>query len=305
MVTPTLRTDAQGHQLAILTLEAGELADSLGWPIPAHNRDYRPELEHDMAHESDITNRAWRGGIRTLQQAADLLRDGWPLGTDLAATLAERLKEQLPEPMDRRRRMHWRDRGDEVSMERLQLGQYDRMWRSTDRKVQLGTGAVVTVAAQWGGNGNLTAQQLYWTGAALAALADLIDHCGLRCELLLIDAVKWVARGGEPRYLAQVVRLKDAGDPVSLDTLVTVAAHAGVYRSVGLALTHLAPFDTTSGLGTACKLDEVLSTLLEDGMPAPQIIVPHLKTQQQAEAFLLAAVLDLDAANRAALEPQL
>jgi hypothetical protein len=289
----------------VLGLDVGSLSAVHEQDVPQHNAKWRKHLHQQMKKETAHENNIWRGGVRSLEQASAVLDEGWQAGADKALTLAHELEPHMPEPVSRRRLPQWGEQGDELCGDRLLTGQYERMWSQRQRQVTSGMGTVIDIAASWGGNGSLSADQLFWTGAAMVVLCDILENAGYSCGLNLIDAVRWIEdwRTMKARYQVTVVRVKEAGEPLRADAVAAVSAHPGIYRTLALAASDLCPWDVGQGRGQACELDDVLPALIADGEIEPaKIVIPKLQSREAALDFLKRALQDIDAAQYAALE---
>ena len=290
-----------GREYQAVEFTPAELGDIESVPVPPHNKQYRREILQDMQSEGEDENRVWRGGVRSFDDAAALLRGGWQEGADRALLLGERLQAAMPDPVTRKRQRRFSDRGDEFCTDRY-YARWDAStcWEERHRAIRLGTGALLTVAMQWGGNGGLSAKQMFWSGASAVALTDALEAAGYTLQVLLIDHVRWPQ---QEKDQFGVIRAKDPGDTLLPSSLAALAAHAGIYRSLRLAMSNLVEWDCTSGCGTARNLDSALPLLIADRIIDPvQIVIPKIRDEGHALAFLSAAVADVDAANIEALE---
>jgi len=95
----------------------------------------------------------------------------------------------------------------------------------------------------------VTAEQLFWQGAAAACVTDLLESAGYRVEVYATNCSdhhngKTVVR----------VRVKEADQPTRLDTLAAVMCHAGIYRIFGLSAKEQANFPINNNYGSTIKL---------------------------------------------------
>lgn len=170
-------------------------------------------------------------------EARAILTKGWPQGAALVEKLAKDIAEVLPPPKSRRRTRKWSDDGDEVSYERLQLGQDP--WISSHRKLRSACG-LIEVVSGWGSGCGGNVSQLQWSGAAALALTDLLEKADYSVELALITAL------GHPSNEASLVRvdLKRMGELVDLEQLAAVAVYPPAYRVYGLCAFQQGPFSS-------------------------------------------------------------
>jgi hypothetical protein len=160
-----------------------------------------------------------------------------------------------------RRRLRWSDDGDEVSKDRLNGGQVDSCWRTTRRELSDGP-EVVTIETNWGGNGNVTAEQLFWQGAAAACMTDLLESAGYRVEVYAADC----GRQKDGRIMTVRVQIKEADQPARLDTMAAVMCHAGIYRIFGVAALEQATFKIDDTHGHTVKLNREQFEALETAL---------------------------------------
>lgn len=171
--------------------------------------------------------------------ARKLISQGWPVGAKLVEALAKKVEEQLAPPKSRRRTRKWSEDGDEISYERLQLGQ--DAWLSSHRKLKSACG-LVEVVASWGDGCGATQDQLKWSGAAALALTDLLEKADYSVELCLVAAM-------QSSDLAVIrVDLKRMGELVDLEQLAAIAVYPPAWRIYGLAAFQLAPMSSGEGI---------------------------------------------------------
>ena len=134
-----------------------ELGNIYNIPLPEVNKDYARQCE-PKGYDDE-----WRGGIKTLQQAKDILAVGWKPGAVRASTLMDKLESNMPTVKTRKRRQTWMDEGDGLDIDRALAGQWDVAYRSTRREFSSGSNCV-TLNVGWGGNCDMTSEQLFWSG---------------------------------------------------------------------------------------------------------------------------------------------
>ena len=117
----------------------------------------------------------WFGGIRNLDEAAALLEQGWPAGAARIQELAAEI--EAPQATVIRRQIVWRDDGDEICHDPLRSGQLDSCWRGSRRVASVGP-TLVALNVNWGGPKCVSADGLFWQGAAACALADSLEQSG-------------------------------------------------------------------------------------------------------------------------------
>lgn len=318
----------QAETLQVMHLLPEDLREIPEWTCPSHNEQALLTLERDMASEDRTQNDMWRTGIKSLRDAAQRLDAGWPEGLERAETLSRRLAERMPQPKSRRRIPRWRDQGDELDLDRMYRQEYDVMWREWHREIQSAYGAVIHMAVQWGGNGHLSAKQIFWTGASAIALAAALDEAGYESALTLVDAVqyhstghrlekrtirwsRWDGSGHTTEDLVPVeeyatgittLAIKRPGEHIRLEETIAACADAGLYRSLVFASALQLPWQIDGGFGRSTPIAPYIPQLVAGRIMEPvEIVVPSLASSEQALHWLDVTVKDIDAANMAAL----
>lgn len=297
---PTAYGDSQPHpvpvKLAVIEADVAGLAD-VATELP-HNSNVKniKSLQRNLQSSSNDETVKMRGGIASLKEAADLLDRGWPEGSEKALDMARDLEDLCPPAATRKRVMRWREQGDELDADRLLAGQLDQAWRSTERRVKIGTNTVLTVACSWGVNGSIPPDQLFWSGAAALALTELLENAGYSIDLWAIDTVAWWKWD---RFAVSAVQIKAPGETVRAGAIAALLSHPGIYRTLGLAATAQVPWDVGTGFGSAIDIDEILTAMLDsDAIEHPDVVIPKMKNEEQAVAFLRKTITDI---NRAAV----
>lgn len=207
------------------------------------------------------------GGLRTQQDARDILDRGWQSGSDRLQSIMREITP--PTVKSRQRRVTWRDDGDELSIDRAMRGQWDSAWR-TSRRVWTAGPTTVTLVAGWGGNCDKTPEQLFWRSAAAAALTDVLESAGYRVRL--IAGCSFVGAQGNALTL---VDLKLETEPMRIDAIAGMLCHAGIFRSYGLRACLQMPFNIGGGHGQHdSNIESKYRTLASDGgLPEDAIVI--------------------------------
>jgi hypothetical protein len=229
-------------------LDAIDLGRQYDKPVPVHNEATRKGYRN-CCTEMFKGEAKWFGGIQSVAEGKAIFKQGWPEGANHLKVLAERLAWKIPPAKSVRRKLCWADDGDEVSKDRLNGGQVDSCWRTTRRELSQGP-EVVTIETNWGGDWNVTADQLFWQGAAAACMTDLLESAGYRVEVYVTDC----ARQKDGRLMTVRVRIKEPDQPARLDTMAAVMCHAGIYRIFGMAALEQATFKIDDSHGHTVKL---------------------------------------------------
>jgi hypothetical protein len=242
------------------TLSLDELAKEHHRPCPTNPKTRREWMEtlRDTAR-SDF-GLEWFGGIRNLDEAAAILEQGWPSGAARIRELATEI--HAPAAKAIRRKIAWRHDGDEICTDRLRSGELDTCWRGSRRQNCAGP-TLVTVNVNWGGLVSVSADGLFWQGGAACALADSLEESGYRVRII---ANNWsrVVKSADLRMLVRVV-VKDFDEPMRLDAMAAVLAHAGIYRTFGFMAKEQSRLPVDTGHGSTREITPGLMEALNDG----------------------------------------
>jgi hypothetical protein len=238
--------------------------------------------------------------IPPLAAARMLIAEGWEAGAQKVAELRRELLDVLPPPVSIRRKLRWRDEGDELDRDRGMNGDLDQMWRVSKRDA-VGAPQVISIAASWGGNCDMSGDQLFWSGAALAALSDALEDAGYSTELY---CTQFMASGrrqpgtANEHFVVGQVKVKEAGDPLVVDMLAAVAAHPATYRTYGITMGGFARYGVHYGWGSHCGSGlRLMERVNAAGVLAPvDILLPTCTTQEQAIDAVRAALEQLSGA---------
>jgi hypothetical protein len=227
-------------------------------------------------------------GVRSLDDLNKIAREGWQDGMNRAMELKSEIEELVPRPVSVRRKLNWRDEGDELSHDRLYGGQIDSMWR-VGRRQSMRSPRTISILANFGGNTHQSGEQLFWSGAAMLALSDLLENAGYSTDL---SAGAYVTSGGDVNVL--VIRVKEAGDPLRADSVATVAAHSAFFRMYGLMALERAPFQVPMGHGQAQDITRHMDTVKELMTDKIDVVIKSCNNRAEAVAELKRVVARLN-----------
>lgn len=194
----------------------------------------------------------WYGGVSNMSELDSVLSLGWPDGLAKYKTLRRNVDSiEIPESMNRRRRMRWCDDGDYLDEDRAMIG--DPMaWRGAKRKMSVGV-SVIDIMFKWGGSHHQTGESLFWSGAAAIALSDVLEGQGYATSITAVGILG--SRDTDELHVIKVA-LKNPEEPLRIDTTIAMAAHVGVFRTYGFRAVLEASFHTTESFGRNIQLDD-------------------------------------------------
>src|SRR5574338_221039 len=236
---PTIRE----HKTAIVTeWTLDEVAHAFEIPVHPNNRG---EVEKQVTDEvrGMAQNRSWYGGLTSVDQAKSLLVDGWHDGVNRLESLCADLNP--PAAQTRKRKPCWRDDGDDLNIERAMRGEWDTAWRSS-RRVWTQGPQTIELYSIYGGSASLSAEEIFWNGAACVVLADRLEAAGYAVRI-----VACFMHRGDGRYTRHDVISKEAHEPRRIDGVASIMCHAGIYRTFLFRTWAVSPIKLTPGLGPA------------------------------------------------------
>ena len=179
------------------------------------------------------TSRSWYGmpddsTESPIGYASRMLNDGWPEGV---ARLQEAIKTiaGIAPPESMRRRLAWCDNGDSIDMNRVYTGQLDKAWRRAKRQTSRAP-APVTIWVSFSIPFTASPDALFWRGAAVAALADLLQSAGYSVGIQAFNNGTGCVYGSSSPYFDFVTTVKPQGAPMDISTLAAAVALPSMVR---------------------------------------------------------------------------
>lgn len=214
----------------------GAVYDCLSDFLDAANMP-KARIEENQEH-ADYWNQNRHGSVwmglpnGTLSSTAgvtELIRSGWQDGLQRVNDSLGSIAPDIAQPLDLRRKTVWGEQGDELDIHRVYCGQLASAWRKqarparrSVRHISLGVDCLIL--------GNISAEVLFWRGAAVIRLCDLLTEFGYIVSVVSGFRGRTV-QGHE--NLDCVVTVKQPDQPVSLSDLAACTALPAFFRSVG------------------------------------------------------------------------
>jgi hypothetical protein len=276
------------EQTTIATGGAADLAALLDpTNVPEINRG---ELANDLARVGSPESRIDYGGLASAAEAARIFTDaGWQDGADRARreipTLG--LSDLAPEASARKRRRAFAEDGDTLRVDAALAGNWDRAYETRQKRASR-MPVAVSVGCAFGGNANLSHAEMFWNGLQMAALCDLLEGAGWRAELRALKANDF----GRGRIHVQDWVVKQADQPLRLDTTLALFGHAGVYRTFGWAGNKATEFKTPSNGGDVLTGEALARAIrnVSSVIPPLSLILPQAYSRSAAITNLRAAL---------------
>ena len=232
-------------------------------------------------------------GVASCEQVRAAVAEGWQDGIARVAALAEKVTD-IPTPRDVRRRPLRGASGSEFDCHAALRGEFDRAWTY---RARVNTVAVrrVRLVAQIIDNAGTSASELFWRGAAVIQLAEILSASGYAVQIDAAFAVEmsFESPGARIKKMLDVITVKPLGAPLDLPNVASVICLAGFARIYGFAGIVLAGAEANRGrmvsqwLGSALSLDGVLEA------PRGTFITPRLNSAKSARDWIKAVLIDI------------
>lgn len=153
---------------------------------------------------------------------------GWKEGAEEVRKRMERV--EVTPPVSIKRRVVRADQGDELDIHAVLRGQLDTAWQSRRRRQAFGP-RIVRIVAQTNLLAQTSSEELFWRGAAVVKLADVLTEAGYAVEIVGAHAATTVDMDRANWLLTFV--LKHAQSPLDIESLAGVVCNAGFHRTFG------------------------------------------------------------------------
>lgn len=208
--------------------------DAYSMPDLLRESNYSQSNEVDDSDLFRLTDPYYGGSPEfTPEFARGLFTEGWPEGGELILDMAEEIRPYLPRPKDLRRRLVYRDSGDELEVERLYSGRLDSMWRTRRRKYAP-TETDITIASHYC-TVCFCPKRTILSGGIAVALAYLLEQFGYRVEILGLLTVC----GGDGITHTAIANFKTVNQALQLDYVAAALHPAVAFRYAKRMLTHV------------------------------------------------------------------
>jgi hypothetical protein len=215
----------------------------------------------------------WFGGFSSKEEAARIIDGGWVEGTERSSGVSLSLQGTIEAVESIRRRPRWGDEGDMLCTDRALRGDWDVAFQSTGLLRTNGT-RIVTIVGAFGGNCNRTAEQLFWNGIQIAVVSDLLEAAGYQCEVI---GMSNSFHSSDSVTGANCITAKRAGEPLRIDQIASIFAHAGVFRTFVFEMSTLLETKVNDSLGTSrgsvAEISASVRKLADIGVMNPDAVV--------------------------------
>src|SRR3990167_4870089 len=210
-----------------------------------------------------------RRGERPASVMARLFAEGWPQGVARINEALASIQDSVPRPQSIRRSMTWTDHGDVLDIHRVNSGRLDVAWQRPMRR-KVSARATVTLAPDSSLASKRSVDILFWRGAAVVHLCNLLTEAGYNVEIVMARNVDLTCDGGKGDKLYQhTVTIKSALAPLDIHALAALAAHPASTRAIAHRATCVAASEArvrvTDGLAKPLDPRELLPDALVAG----------------------------------------
>lgn len=231
---------------AEITKTAGDLV------IPSNKERLRETTKMRSAGKD------WYGGFTSHTDGYDMIANGWEEGAKKATVKLGDIKVPDIDGIESMRRtLVFADYGETLNIDQAMAGNWEKAWQ-TCRRIRSGVSRVLSIAIPYGGNCDKNSEQMFWNGAQGMVITDILEDKGYRVQLLGIHAAIQRVRG--TNWDVDIVKLKNSDEPIRMDAIAAVVAHAGVFRTAGFASILSKPQEVDYGLG--CCREESCSNVV-------------------------------------------
>jgi hypothetical protein len=168
-------------------------------------------------------------GTFTFSQAVELASAGWPEGAARVVELREGCEAFLAAAKAAKTRGYgWDVTGDFIDVGRLLSGEPECCGLEQDGR---GLGSrVVSIRLNACVSASVSTDAITARGLTVLVAADLLESCGIRCEILVSQATY-----NDSRLVETNVCVKAPGVPIDIDRLAFAIAHPSFFRRFGFA----------------------------------------------------------------------
>ena len=246
------RSGEHGYPVAVFLDSMEALADG---EIHKSNRGQEIVKMQDQPDEPDN----WHGGLTRLDSWKAKGIEGWPEGVQRMHEALKAVKAN--KALDVRRRRTRGPEGDDLDIHSIYGGRLETAWERMAPRQGYGS-PVVRIWIEASTPGMMTADQMFWRGAAAMAVTERLEESGYRVEIQIYSHLDklWDSPGNEDYFRA--VCAKRADRTLDLEALTFLSAHPASHRVAGFLAYCRHPWKCQNGLGHP---DRRIPTFVADG----------------------------------------
>lgn len=209
------------------------------------------------SHSVNHSKTPWNG-TNTFEQAAKLVKNGWPEGSNMVLSMRASIDYAVRELVTSRCSNYGYDiSGDFVDVGRFMTGEPECFMKED------GYGSVskpvIKIIANIGASSSISTDNLIARGVGIVAAVDIMESLGRRVEL-------WIGKSTEYRGEAKMrkhelrVLIKSASQPLDIDRVTFAIAHPACLRRLCFSILEHDGMDTNYCHSKPIKDDEAIVT---------------------------------------------
>lgn len=196
------------------------------------------------ATEYDFAN--WYG--ETPANLIDIIsRNQWHEGLERMQNALDSMDAELPPVTSIKRRRMRGDSGDSVDMSMVWAGRLESAWTRTERRT-VTQSRMITLTYPLVHSGGTETNTMFWTGAAMLKIADLLTSAGYSVQII---GCHGTAEGKKDKEAFITVQSKPFNAPLDMQALIIPMCFAGYMRTVAFEAVMAQPVKVNMGLGRA------------------------------------------------------
>ena len=164
----------------------------------------------------------------TIAQAVDRVLHGWKEGAEKVRHHLAAIEINAPVSVKRKRKRS--DQGDDLDIHAVYRGDLEHAWTKRQRS-HTRARRTVRIVAQCNLLANTNADELFWRGAAVCKLVDVLSDAGYSVEV--IGAIASVRIDHHEHAWLLTFPLKEAESPLDMEQLAGIACNSGFHRLYG------------------------------------------------------------------------
>jgi len=182
-------------------------------------------------------NQYWDLGCG-FDNAIKMAREGWDEGEQFTKRYSAGLFESLSTVVEREYPVYDVE-GTEIDIARFMDGEPE-CWQRMETRVTEGTGRkLIRIVLNMATSGGVSGATMLAKGAAIAALAELLEFAGHGVQIDLVDGTS----AGGMLHIETWIRIKDFDQPIDLPRVAFALAHPATQRRLWFAMAENFPAD--------------------------------------------------------------
>lgn len=245
-----------------------------------------------------LTPELGKGEVNPVK-VGELLTTGWTRGVSEIEKLMQKI-DPLPS-RSVRRRPRWGDTGHEVDIHRIWAGNLETAWLGMAKRD--GTGpARVTIAIDAIASAFVSAEEMFWRGAAAAVACSLLSGAGYAVRV--VSAFTGGSVNASDSDTVCRVIVKDFTEPLNMAALAGAAACPGFFRSIGHVWGYLHLDERFIAPGSGWSVKDLQPASVADLSEGGRLFVfgQEIENEAKAREVIAAAITALQSDEHAALD---